>query len=509
MLVLAGVTCIGLRAYWRYKTQIARGDSIWRLTYHVSFQAESPGARIHAVLPLDTRHARVFRHELLHSGLKTERLRPVPSGSREITAVTQRGGAFRMTNEFDIHLSPRAGWRPVASPGNPTAEDRAKYLRGEKTIQVSSRAVLDTLASIQDDPASKAELVERLFEYCLVDLAIGGEGAHQDAAGALQTRAASPLGRARAMVALCRASKVPARLVTGFEIKKDISARPHVWVEVLTNSHWEPYDPENGFARELPHNFLPVRRGGVEIVRGTRVWDLRSAYSIVRLPPPPGVFRSETQHLTDIFDLTRLPLEMHQVLSLILLMPFGALVTAIFRTIIGIRTFGTFTPTLLALSFVYADWRTGLVVFAAVLVLGLSSRALLDRLALLVVPRLSVILTLVVLCMIFGVSLLDYLAFTPTAQAVLLPMVILTMTIERFYVTVEQDDLRFALRLLGGTLLVAFCCYIVLGWEEVGRMILIHPEVHLITVAVLIMIGRYTGYRLTELWRFRDLVNSD
>ena len=46
-------------------------------------------------------------------------------------------------------------------------------------------------------------------------------------------------------------------------------------------------------------------------------------------------------------------------------MPLGALLTAVLRTIIGIRTFGTFTPTLLALAFVYNDWRTGLVVFVA------------------------------------------------------------------------------------------------------------------------------------------------
>ena len=47
------------------------------------------------------------------------------------------------------------------------------------------------------------------------------------------------------------------------------------------------------------------------------------------------------------------------MLKVILLLPLGALVTAIVRTIIGTRTFGTFTPTLLALAFVYNDWRTG------------------------------------------------------------------------------------------------------------------------------------------------------
>jgi len=130
---------------------------------------------------------------------------------------------------------------------------------------------------------------------------------------------------------------------------------------------------------------------------------------------------------------------------------------------------------------------------------------MLDWLKLLLVPRLSVILTLVVLCIIFSVSVLDYYRLTPSVQAVLLPMVILTMTIERFYVTSEEDSFRFALQLMAGTVIVGFCCYLVLRWETVGHALLTHPEVHLFTVASLVLLGRYTGYRLSELLRFRDL----
>ena len=141
----------------------------------------------------------------------------------------------------------------------------------------------------------------------------------------------------------------------------------------------------------------------------------------------------------------------------------------------------------------------------AVIVLGFSSRAFLERLKLLLVPRLGIILTLVVLCMVFSISVLDYFGRTPGAQTVLLPMVIMTMLVERFYVTTEEDNLYFAVQLLIGTLTLAFVVYSLLGWKTVGRTLLFYPELHLFTVAALILVGRYTGYRLTELWRFRDL----
>jgi hypothetical protein len=191
-------------------------------------------------------------------------------------------------------------------------------------------------------------------------------------------------------------------------------------------------------------------------------------------------------------------------LSLFLLLPLGALVTAVFRTVIGVPTFGTFTPALLALSFVDADWRSGVFIFASVVILGLLSRTLLERLRLLLVSRLSVILTLIVLCVTLSVSLLDYFRFTPSVQAVLLPMIVTTMMVERFYVTAEEESLSSGLRLLAGTAVVAVCCYAVLQWEAAGRILLAYPETHLFTLAALILLGRYTGYRLTELWRFRD-----
>ena len=63
-----------------------------------------------------------------------------------------------------------------------------------------------------------------------------------------------------------------------------------------------------------------------------------------------------------------------------------------------------------------------------------------------------------------------------------------------------------AVRLAAGTLLVASLVYAILAWNEVGQFVLIYPESHLYTIAIFIVLGRYAGYRITELWRFRDLV---
>jgi len=37
-----------------------------------------------------------------------------------------------------------------------------------------------------------------------------------------------------------------------------------------------------------------------------------------------------------------------------------------------------------------------------------------------------------------------------------------------------------------------------------GHLVFVFPELLLIVLAANLLLGRYTGYRLTELWRFRS-----
>ena len=505
LLVVVGAACLAWRLHLREQSPLARGDMLWRITYKARFQATRAGAKVRLSVPIDTEHARVFHEDVYYSGLSSQRLRGSRELAREITLATRRRGLHSLTARFDLHLSPKARFRVPASALSLTPEKRDEWLRATPALPVNDPLVQATLDRLQRGLASSTNLPERIVEFCAREITAGPDDAAHEVVPALRQQGASALARARTLVTLCRAARVPARLVTGFNIETAGDLPLHVWTEVLMGDRWTPYDPSLGVAARLPHHFVPLRRDSLEIVRGSDIAELDTTYTVAALPPEIAGLRRGHGGLATVLDLTRLPLEMHEVLSIILLLPLGALVTAVFRTVIGLRTFGTFTPTLLALSFVYADWRTGLLTFSVVLVIGLVSRRWLERLKLLMVPRLSVILTLVVALITFTVSVLDFFNLTPSAQAVILPMVILTMTIERFYLTSEEDSTAFALQLLGVTVLVGACCYGVLRWKTVGRLVFTCPEVHFFTLAVLIVLGRYSGYRLTELWRFREL----
>jgi len=503
LVILAGVAA-GVRHKARARARLAPGDSVWRIGYELEIRATKSGARIAAGLPVDGTHARLFRHEIINPELRAVIAHARRGGESELVVAVPTEGIHRLSGQFDVHVSPESEWKtkPPGSPADP--EERAYYLRSEPNVQIMDAAVLAALEHVRKGKLSKSELVRRLFAFCAENVLIASE-APRDAAAALRTGSARPLGKARALVALCRAARLPARLIVGFELVETPRASPHVWVEVFTGGRWISFDPVNGFAGAMPARFVVVRRAASQVVSGADAQtSIVQAFSVRRLRPPAGLSAPARNGLS-VLDFTRLPLAARDTLAIILLLPLGALVTAICRNIIGLRTFGTFTPSLLALSFVYTDWRSGMVIFVVVLGLSLLNRAMLESLKLLVAPRLSIVLTVVVLLMALSVSAFEEIGQGVGARTLLLPMVILTTMVERFYITREEDGTTTALSLLGQTLLVAGACYLLLRWHALGLLVLTYPEIHGVTLAVLIWIGRYAGYRLTELWRFRDM----
>lgn len=501
--LVLGTLLIATRHHARQSAKLAEEESVWNLTYSIDFEPVEKGASVYIYIPYDTPNVAVRTLQPTNIGLRSE-----IRGNRIIATAPQPGGPYRITAPFELTLSPRPDISREPEMEYLSPDARSRYLAADNRnfIPSESQTVRAIAQQAQEAGETVAERVQWIFRYCS-EISPGTTGDDPAQILSVENPNATPLGRARTMVAMCRSISIPARLVTGFEIKQQLKdVRPLVWVEVFLGQTWVPFDPNNGYTRSMPPQFVPVRRGGDSPIYVPAPSKATADFSIARVEPLSSVLRSGQRHPVQIFDLSRLPVPMHKVLRVLLLLPFGALLTTIVRNVVGVGTFGTFSPALLAMSFIYANWQTGVAIFLIVIMAGVVSRTYLERLRLLAVPRLSIILTIVIMCVVFGMSILYYLLPEIVTDAVLLPMVILTMLIERFYVTTEEDGLPYTLQLAAGTLMVAVLVYAVLAWNEVGQFVLVYPEAHLFTIACFIFLGRYAGYRLTELWRFRDLV---
>jgi uncharacterized membrane protein len=185
--------------------------------------------------------------------------------------------------------------------------------------------------------------------------------------------------------------------------------------------------------------------------------------------------------------------------------PIGVFMLVVLRNIVGLRGVGTFMPVLIALSFRDTHLVWGLVLFSVVLATGLLVRLYFDHLKLLLVARLGAIVMFVILFLAAMTVLSSKLNFEPGLSVALFPLVILTMTIERVSVIWDESGPAEAIKMAALSLIIATVCYLLMSARPVQHIFFAFPEMVLVLAALTLLIGRYTGYRLSELLRFKVL----
>lgn len=503
-LLALGLIAPVLRILWMHSGGSRGSDKVWQLTLEFQFLSDQGGAVAYVALPADTSQARVLGQHFFYPQLRQARLKDKSGDLREAAFVAPRRGSYYLRADFQIYFDPNSNRPQKAGRTILSAAARELFLAEEPHVQVENRQLKTAFEKLFSNETDKNKLLERIADFCEKKIATAAS-APGDAAGVLRKRKATTLGRARLMVAFCRIAKIPARLVSGFSLSEKPATDPHFWVEAFMDQGWVPFDPENGYRHELPSDFVAVRRGGSEILRIKGGTMLTQGYAITHIVNPPGFRGSDKRRLIDIVDLTRLPLSAQSSLIILLMLPLGALITTFARNVVGVRTIGTFTPTLLALATVYADWQTATIIFLIVIIIGIGGRALLPGLKLLKIPRLSIVFTLVTVSMALTVSALEYFHFTPAGHVVLLPLVVLTTIVDRTYSVSDQEGKRTALFRLGWTVVVALCCIGIFKWQGLSRSVLAYPELHFITLAALLLIGLYNSRKLTDFTFFHFL----
>ncbi len=209
------------------------------------------------------------------------------------------------------------------------------------------------------------------------------------------------------------------------------------------------------------------------------------------------------------FSLFNLPLHTQEVYQVLIMIPIGALIILLLRSFIGIHTFGTFMPVLIALAFRKTDLVDGILLFVLIVSLGLSVRFYLEKLKLLLIPRLSAVLSTVVILMMTLSVFSNQLGFETGLSVALFPMVILTMTIERMSIVWEERNAWEAILQGIGSLFAAAIAFVVMSNLYMEHLFFVFPELLLMVIAAMLLLGCYQGYRLSELIRFRELIKKD
>ncbi len=311
---------------------------------------------------------------------------------------------------------------------------------------------------------------------------------------------------------LLAVAHIPTRKI--WTIKLDDSSNdvtPKIFIQSYNGDEWLTFHPKTGITG-LPRDHLIWKVGEAPLfnIKGGTNGELRFSVtrSYVDLLDVARLNSEKTNSVLSKLTLFSLPVHSQNTYSLILMVPLGALIVVFMRIFIGVQTFGTFMPILIAISFRETQLFWGIVLFTVIVFVGLLIRLYLERLRLLLIPRLAAILVVVVILMLIISFTTGELGLERLLSISLFPMVILAMTIERMSITWEESGAKAALIQGLGSLIVACLGYLVMTNEHLVYLMFAFPEFLLVILGLCIWTGRYTGYRVSELLRFRDMKNS-
>jgi len=464
--------------------------SSWQVESEIRLTAKGGPLKISLFEPIDSRNLAVLDHRVAAPEFGTT---IAPEGANRVINLTIRDASGQLTARQRFLVHPNDQREPDRQPPPPFPQQ----ITLSQTAQAIAKKLYESAHAKSSDETSLISVLLRDLtshdrsenvRYLLGD-------------DRMQRRAAALTAQ------ILRVNGVPARAVHGLDLAKTgISVELRTWLEVYIGDHWQPFTIVPGEPR-IPRTWFAWWRGDEPFVRidggkldRSRVSVTRVDQTMLRQVLLLGK-RQET-FLTN-WSLYSLPATQREVFRVVMTIPIGVFMLVILRNIIGLRGVGTFMPVLIALAFRQTHLVWGLSLFTSVLAAGLLVRLYFERLKLLLVSRLAAIVMFVILFLAAVTVLSQKLNFEPGLSVALFPLVILTMTIERISVIWDESGPGEAIKLAVLSLIIAAVCYLLMSAPPVQHIFFAFPELVLVLMGLTLLIGRYTGYRLVELFRFR------
>lgn len=491
-LVLAGVL-LSWHRHVVYEVPWLPGEKrqIWSVEARIEFTAQGAPAQVKLSIPDTQPGFERLREHTASPGYGLSFVEHPEGGRTAEWAIRQATGPQVLYYQVDMLVTPRNSISSQLATPPPISSISHNG--------PAATAVGELLGNAQRRSADAYTLTRELIQ----EFNSGGQSAQL----LTQTRR-----RSAWLVDMLQQTGIAAREVQVLTLEDGRRRQPlQTYLQVFQNGNYELFDPQTGRQGLQNNQLLWEYHSGplLEVVGGR---NSSVSFSIINQEVPLGRVLQE-RDLTDEamldFSLHSLPVSEQALFKSILLIPVGVLVVCLLRILVGIRTSGTFMPALIAMAFIQTSLLTGLLGFVLIVGVGLFIRSYLSHLNLLLVARISaVIISVIIIIAIFSV-LAFQLGLAEGLKITFFPVIILSWTIERMSILWEEEGPKEVLRQGGGSLLVAVLAYLVMTNDIVRHLTFNFLGLQLVFMAMVLLVGGYTGYRLLELWRFRPLTQRD
>jgi len=210
--------------------------------------------------------------------------------------------------------------------------------------------------------------------------------------------------------------------------------------------------------------------------------------------------------IVNFFIYEGVPLE---TISLILMLPIIATFIAFLRQVVGIKAFGIYTPLLIIFAFLATDGlRYGIAIFIAVILIGMAMRFVLRPFRLLYLPRVAIMVSVVAILILFTLVIGGNMKRTGLASVSIFPILIMITLVEKFITVQIEKGNKTALVLAFETLIISIAGFYIASWNFLIDFLITYPWITLLTIPFNIALGKWTGLRLSEYFRFRNVIKK-
>jgi len=185
----------------------------------------------------------------------------------------------------------------------------------------------------------------------------------------------------------------------------------------------------------------------------------------------------------------------------------AATAIAFARQILGIKTFGLYIPLIITLAFLATGIKYGIILFIITLLVGSLLRPILRKSKLLYIPRTALTLIAITICIYILFVLAIYFNKTGLIQISIFPVLIIITLSEKFISTQIRLGTKHALSITIITLLISIASYYLISWHSLQNIVTAYPIISIVLLIIInIWLGKWEGLRLTEYFRFKDVI---
>ena len=198
-----------------------------------------------------------------------------------------------------------------------------------------------------------------------------------------------------------------------------------------------------------------------------------------------------------------------ETVILILMLPIIATFIAFLRQVVGIKAFGIYTPLIITFAFLATNGlKYGIAIFVAFILSGMIMRFVLKPFRLLYLPRVAIMLTVVALAILLMLTFGGSFRRTGLAAVSIFPILIIITLVEKFVAVQIEKGNKTAVILALETLLISIVGFYIASWQGLANFLSAKPWVILFAFPINLLLGKWTGLRLSEYLRFKEILKK-